>query len=370
MFRMIRTAGLVVLSSAGLVAGAEWRLGTPLLINSNGYSPSLWAGTIAYIEGNGGATMFYNGTESVHVYGPALHSYEPANANGSVAWRNSQVSASSNEIFRWDGTSVTNVSNTPDILDSDLAAGGNGDLIWSQNHTWLMYYDASSGTTTPLNIRGVHPSLYIAEGDVTTYAYQDPDTNEIKYFDGTTTTILGTGAASGAYPSLWNGAVAWIGEGVGSDEFAKRELFFWKEGQTQRVTNDDAVNGVSDDYPSVWNDMVVWSRNGPWAPRLFLWDGVVTTQLTTTTGKFPSLHAQQIAWEGAGGLYLADLLWIADGDCNEDGKVDLIDYADFEGCLLGPTSAVTPECTCFDLDASGYVDLADFAKFQPVFTGP
>ena len=57
-------------------------------------------------------------------------------------------------------------------------------------------------------------------------------------------------------------------------------------------------------------------------------------------------------------------------DCNSDGRVDLIDYEDFDGCLAGPGGeSPLPECSCFDLDGDDDVDLSDVATFQSEFMG-
>jgi len=350
-------------AACALVAPAlagSWHLGPPVLINTTGTRPSVWNGTVAYLDTNGGAVMFYDGTTSFHVYGPNLHSYEPANSGGSVAWRNVMSGASSNEIFRWDGQSIANVSNNS-VLDSDLAAAGNGDLMWSQNHTWLMYYEAATDDTDPVGVRGVHPSVYVTGDGVVTYAYQDPDTDEVKYFDGATTHTLGAGAATGAYPSLWDGAVTWVGTGVGGT-FLTGEIFFWKNGQSVRLTNDDAVNGIADAYPHVWNDLVVWSRSthGAFAnPTLVLWDGTGITELIEIGEPYTSFQGGQAAWATDEGLFLADLLGIP-GDVNGDGRVDLADLAlllaSYGACAGDPS--YNPDA---DLDASGCVDLADLA---------
>ena len=61
------------------------------------------------------------------------------------------------------------------------------------------------------------------------------------------------------------------------------------------------------------------------------------------------------------------------GDWNDDGDVDLDDFAELPGCLSSPWQApdfVMPSQDCldaFDFDADTDVDLADFAAFQPVF---
>jgi hypothetical protein len=58
------------------------------------------------------------------------------------------------------------------------------------------------------------------------------------------------------------------------------------------------------------------------------------------------------------------------GDCNTDGGVDLIDYADLEFCLYGPGGGlIDPSCRCFDWDQDLDIDLFDFAEFQVAFIG-
>ena len=72
-----------------------------------------------------------------------------------------------------------------------------------------------------------------------------------------------------------------------------------------------------------------------------------------------------------GGLSLAGGFWIEipAGDCEDDGDVDLLDYAGFESCLTGPNGNVASECRCYDINGSGSVDLADFALAQLTHTG-
>jgi len=366
MSRSLGVAGLLILSLTAAADAEQWRLGTPTQIAALGTKPDLWSGTIAYLDVDGGSVYFYDGAQSTLVYAPNLHAYEPANANGSVAWRNSQDTPESNEIYRWDGQTVANVSNTPGVIESDLSAGSNGDLIWSKSHTWLTYFDLSTGEVSSLSIRGEFPSLFIAPGDVTTFAYQDKLTREVKYRDGSTTQTCGLGANSGAYPSLYDGAVAWVGTGAGAD-FQNGEIFYWYDGQMIRVTDDDAVNGVSDSFPNVWNGMVVWARitAAPFTTDLFLWDGQDTVRLTTTGGSYPSFNDGQIAWKSPTGLYLADLLLLGDMDCN--WTVDLDDVEPFVQALLAPAAynAAYPDCNIdrADVNGDGAIDGRDIQAF-------
>lgn len=58
------------------------------------------------------------------------------------------------------------------------------------------------------------------------------------------------------------------------------------------------------------------------------------------------------------------------GDCDEDGDVDMDDFADHAACLLGPGGGLDFNCPCHDLDDDGDVTLHDHALLQHSFTGP
>lgn len=55
------------------------------------------------------------------------------------------------------------------------------------------------------------------------------------------------------------------------------------------------------------------------------------------------------------------------GDCDDDGDVDLDDYACFFACVLGPAQGLPAKCGPFDFDNDDDVDLEDFAGFQSAF---
>ena len=55
------------------------------------------------------------------------------------------------------------------------------------------------------------------------------------------------------------------------------------------------------------------------------------------------------------------------GDCDDDGDVDLDDYACFVSCVLGPAQGLPAKCEPFDFDNDNDVDLEDFGGFQSAF---
>jgi len=362
----VGAVGVVVLSMAISGQAASWRLGPPLQIGQYGVSSSLWSDTAAYTVVAGGAVMFYDGTTSVQIYSGSSPNYEPVTAAGLVAWRNRATGATADDILLWNGSTVVNLTNSATINDCFLSLGSNGDLIWSRNGTDLTYRYAASGATVPLGVHGRQASLYIAPGNVPTYAYQDTDTFEVKYYDGTTTHIVGAGDHDGASPSLWNGAIAWIGTGAGSG-MARYEVFFWKAGQTQRITNDDAVSGIADLTPRVWNDLVVWARcpNGLMNPKLFLWDGTAMTQLTTASAKYPSFHDGYVGYSDSAWFYRARLF--RRGDMNCDYVVNGDDIAPFHLAVTDPNAyaAAYPGCdrNNADMNGDGAVNAADIGLF-------
>jgi hypothetical protein len=59
----------------------------------------------------------------------------------------------------------------------------------------------------------------------------------------------------------------------------------------------------------------------------------------------------------------------ANGDCDDDGDVDLLDFQQFQLCFSGMDQPANPGCECADFDGDSDVDLIDFGQFQLAFTG-
>ena len=74
---------------------------------------------------------------------------------------------------------------------------------------------------------------------------------------------------------------------------------------------------------------------------------------------------------GDGDIFTQVIAFLGDGDFDDDGDVDLEDFANWDDCMTGPDGAPYESgCEAFDTESDGDVDLRDFAGFQEAFTGP
>jgi hypothetical protein len=124
-----------------------------------------------------------------------------------------------------------------------------------------------------------------------------------------------------------------------------------------------------------WNGDLGGNRNDVWYSS----DGVNWTELPDTP--WAPRHAASVfvfdnaLWMVAGNNMERDV-WRLDvvpdeptGDLDDDGNVDLNDFALFADCLTGPTIPAGPECNPADFDRDADLDLADFSAFQRAFSG-
>jgi len=64
------------------------------------------------------------------------------------------------------------------------------------------------------------------------------------------------------------------------------------------------------------------------------------------------------------------LVAAAPGDVDQDGDVDLIDFATFQACYTDVSGTPSPDCDVCDFDGDGHVDTDDLTLLQANYTGP
>ena len=67
-----------------------------------------------------------------------------------------------------------------------------------------------------------------------------------------------------------------------------------------------------------------------------------------------------------GGLWFQVVIGGVAGDCNLDGVINVADHVCFAPCMGGPITLVPSECDPWDYDEDGDVDLADWAEFVEI----
>ena len=146
------------------------------------------------------------------------------------------------DIFLYDGTSTTQLSNDPNIDNYQPDMNNNGDVVWT-------------GVTPP----GVTP---------------EAPTSHIFLYDGTSTTQLSNNPyINNESPQINdNGYVVWWG----FDESGAALIFLYDgTSTTQLTTNNFSLFPQIND-----NGWVVWTEFDGWDCHIFLYDGTSTTQLS------------------------------------------------------------------------------------------
>jgi len=105
-------------------------------------------------------------------------------------------------------------------------------------------------------------------------------------------------------------------------------------------------------------------------------DGVSLIAVTDSThahGRFGIAHHEYFATDtNVHGARVDNFSVMAlDFDWDNDGDIDLTDFAVFAYCLQGPGDTFATGHMCLEMDGDGDydVDLADFALMQTIFTG-
>ena len=234
---------------------------------------SHYNGTIAWSRvGTEGSEIFYwdGSTQTQVSENDGIYKREPSLYDGSVAWYGEDGG-----IYYWDGTNTIQVSES-----GKQASLYNGTIAWRENG--IHYWDGTQ--TVKVSDSGTNPSLY---NGAIAWAANDG----IYYWDGTNINQV---SESGATPSLYNGTIAWQD---GTDD--NMEIYYWDGSDTKQISN----NSVSDMWPSLYDGRIAWQGWDKNDYEIYYWDGAKVTQVSdNSTNDFrASLHKGGVSWDAYDG---------------------------------------------------------------------
>ena len=233
----------------------------------------------------------------------------------------------------------------PLLVNGDFAAGMNGWTVWTQRNEGGDF--AATATAGALHEQG---------GNYNGGAYQQFSTG------GAGKTILVSG--------FWQSTPT-----IASSQWGEVTII-----NSSRLP----ANGVDETPASKADDVLVfkndtWTTPGGWSGTMISTSPVANVgQFVAAGDRVTLLIKSGNSGAGQTGLTVDNLyVRIQPGDWDNDGDVDLADYAVLADCLDGPNALPTPsppktaaQCrSAFDYDADSDVDLKDVRVFQAEFTG-
>jgi hypothetical protein len=250
-------------------------------MNAHGWV--VWHGS-DLVYGNDG-TWLYDG--STHTKVSASCSYPEINDKGEVVCRGSD--GSDNEIFLYDGSALTQITNnahddwSPQINNNGYVAWFGGDIphreiyLYDGTNTAQLTHNAYEDKRCEINNSG----WVVWQGCDGADCHGGDGDYEIFLYDGISVGQITDNDGHDVDPQIGNnGWVVWQSCDGGSNEYCDGgdwELFLYDGVSTVRLTNNDE----HDRFPHMNdNGYIVWAGGEGQDSEIFLYDGVSTTQLT------------------------------------------------------------------------------------------
>jgi hypothetical protein len=325
----LRALGVALLSLAVLAcAGADYvpwpapitNISTPSLsvwdpqVNASGHV--VWHGS----DGNDSEVYYWDGSSKTNISNHDGHAdTDPhINASGHVVWV--AHNDTDDEIWHWDGSGITDLTGSgTDAREARIS--DNGDVVWvssdaDDHELWRWDGSSSSKLTDNEGLNDEMPEIN-ANGDVVWRVWdQSLLTSEVWYWDGVDKTNLSGGTGTTGYsPQISDsGHAVWTG--------GDNEIYHWNGSSGSNISNRDG-----EDYDAHINASghVVWTgfdTEGYYPPcHIYYWDGSSVTNISAREDydeMFPRIDDsgwvawlggdaqgrwQVFAWDGAGGRY-------------------------------------------------------------------
>lgn len=307
-------------------------------------APSINAsGQVTWVENLAGGyeVLLYDGTNTTQITNNTSSENRPKiNANGLVVWTGYQgpVQWWNLEIFLYDGSSYSNISNRAGQSDNNHEINASGQVVWNGSVPHSVTYNAtneiflySPGLRNISKINDYHdwrPKIN-ASGHVVWWGY-----GGIYYYNGANKTLLPKICITNAYPDINdNSIVVWEGyNGLCSTQ----EIFIYDGSSTTQLTDDfDAF--YDNQRPRISaNGIVVWQGNDGTDSEIIVYDGTGNPEPLTSNAvddEFPLINANgDIVWQRFNGSSYELWLAVRVGDISVSplalnfGKIDPSSY--------------------------------------------
>jgi hypothetical protein len=284
----------------------------------------------------------YDGTSTTEIINN-LYSVElpQINNSGQVVWSSytdysdNENFLSVNEIFLYNGTSVTNISNNSGFNDDSPQINDSGQVVWVGNYnvdggySEIFLYDGTSVTNISNNSGFNDHSPQINDaGQVVWSSNTDYGINEIFLYNGTSVTNISNNSnTKNLWPQINNsGQVVWsngkgiflyngtlpatiIGSGSWRPQINNSGQVVWSNGKEIFLYNGTSVTNISNNsnvtflgLPQINNaGHVVWHGYDGTDNEIYLYDGTSVIQLTNNSyqdSKPQINNLGQVVWLG------------------------------------------------------------------------
>lgn len=234
--------------------------------------------------------FFWDGTTITQVTNDAIRDELPQISGPVVVWvRGAGVDL---EIYKWEGGTLQNVSNSIATGDSVPQIDGSNIVYKSGSSPNIEIWRNDGAVNAPVSSGGFNKSNPQVDGDRVVWEQFDLIDRDwdIYYFDGTQTMLLTDNTFNDFQPQISGQNIVWRG-----GTFPNIEIYVYDGVTTKQITS----NGFTDFNPQIDGGIIVWQGSDGNDDEIFAWDGIGITQLTDNDydDQVPRISGNQVVWQ-------------------------------------------------------------------------
>ena len=235
--------------------------------------------------------FFYDGSAVSRLTDNSDGDQDPRISGNNVVWSTLRPSGET-AVYRYDCISVQRLTNpgekgwTPDIDGINI--------VW-EGDSGIVLYDGTTETVLPNSSRGNYPRI---SGTNVVWISNDGTNRYVSRYDGTTTTVIGTNPRGGLLelPLVSGSIIAWLGYD-GHDQ----EVFYYDGIQTIQVTN----NEVNEQDLAISDKFAAWVASDGYDMEVYAFDFSSQATFKVTDNdigeKDPDVSGDVVVWADSNG---------------------------------------------------------------------